>query len=405
MSTGTRSTWEQRNLRAGTTFGVTGVFNLSRKSWIVSAVSALLGLAVGVTGTALVFLGPAGNHRGASALKVAAALGSPSPIPSPSAARGTPSQAPLNPVPSPAPTIPAAGAPTEVNGMAFDTATGQLIAFGTDPSSPSAWPAPDTWVWNGTHWNQAVVTGRTPPARTGASMAYDPIRQLIVLHGGYDQQTNWANDTWTWNGSQWSQQSPGQSPPADGYVRAQPMCWDAPLSRVVMVNEQGNAAQSADPSQTWGYNGTDWARLMDSYEPSLGTRGAQPIAMTCDNAHNSVLLFSQVNGVPTTWTYDNATHWTQVATSGTTSANFVMASDDANLTVVMFGSNGDTWTWDGSKWTVQNPQHSPPARAGAAMAFDPVHGVVVMLGGSVPGSATQLHDTWTWNGSDWTQAG
>jgi hypothetical protein len=46
---------------------------------------------------------------------------------------------------------------------------------------------------------------------------------------------------------------------------------------------------------------------------------------------------------------------------------------------------------------------NPPARSGAAMAYDSSAGVTVMYGGS-DGSGGQLTDTWTWNGSTWTSA-
>lgn len=90
--------------------------------------------------------------------------------------------------------------------------------------------------------------------------------------------------------------------------------------------------------------------------------------------------------------------------------------------VVLFGGRtadgsvlGDTWTWDGSSWTQQHPRQSPPARGNAAMAFDAAHGVVVLYGGSggqtrYPplSSQPQLEanpeqETWTWDGSNWHQ--
>jgi hypothetical protein len=60
---------------------------------------------------------------------------------------------------------------------------------------------------------------------------------------------------------------------------------------------------------------------------------------------------------------------------------------------------GDTWTWDGTAWAKQSPAHSPPARYGAAMAYD---GNGVVLFGGYDGT-NDLADTWTWNGSDWTK--
>src|SRR5207248_11016784 len=43
----------------------------------------------------------------------------------------------------------------------------------------------DTWVWNGTDWSQIALSSSTsPPARWGASMAFDNRTGLVVLFGG-----------------------------------------------------------------------------------------------------------------------------------------------------------------------------------------------------------------------------
>jgi len=70
----------------------------------------------------------------------------------------------------------------------------------------------------------------------------------------------------------------------------------------------------------------------------------------------------------------------------------------------MQGSSDETWTWDGGKWTEMMPVHKPPARRAAAMAYDPAHQVVVLYGGLVQdrNEGIAASDTWTWDGSDWT---
>ena len=69
------------------------------------------------------------------------------------------------------------------------------------------------------------------------------------------------------------------------------------------------------------------------------------------------------------------------------------AYDEAAHQVVLFGGVGaagaaldDTWTWDGSAWTQQHPHTSPPARAYAAMTYDPKNRDVVLVGGHSLGS-------------------
>lgn len=92
-----------------------------------------------------------------------------------------------------------------------------------------------------------------------------------------------------------------------------------------------------------------------------------------------------------------------------------LAYDSTTKEIVLFGGfpyDGnppyDTWTWSGHQWTlhpkadVSSPARTrygnAPGRAGAALADDPDHGVVVMFGGG------DRSDTWLWDGTGWTQA-
>jgi Galactose oxidase, central domain len=79
-----------------------------------------------------------------------------------------------------------------------------------------------------------------------------------------------------------------------------------------------------------------------------------------------------------------------------------MAYDAAHAQVVLFGGYGgsgadlnDTWTWDGTDWTQRTPAHSPAVRENPAMAYDAGHAQVVLFGGAREGG--YLGDTWTWD--------
>jgi hypothetical protein len=90
-----------------------------------------------------------------------------------------------------------------------------------------------------------------------------------------------------------------------------------------------------------------------------------------------------------------------------------MVYDAADGRVVLFGGAAfgpaasgilhDTWTWDGIRWTNAHPAHSPSARIGSAIVYDPADGTVVLFGGYNPNFDGYFHDTWTWDGTDWTK--
>jgi hypothetical protein len=135
--------------------------------------------------------------------------------------------------------------------------------------------------------------------------------------------------------------------------------------------------------------------------------------MATDPVSGHVVLFGGDNGgvFADTWIWDG-TNWTRQNPADSPSGrwNAGMAGDAATGRVVLFGgldgnniTLAETWTWDGADWTQQNPATSPSAREGAAMAADPATDHVVLFGGDFYGSQL-ANDTWTWDGADWTQA-
>jgi hypothetical protein len=80
--------------------------------------------------------------------------------------------------------------------------------------------------------------------------------------------------------------------------------------------------------------------------------------------------------------------------------------DPASHSDVMLTESGQTWVWTGV-WTRVHPGTTPPIVSDAASAYDAATGQVVIFGGAGTTSReTGLYDqTWTWDGSDWTQRG
>jgi uncharacterized protein (TIGR03437 family) len=135
--------------------------------------------------------------------------------------------------------------------------------------------------------------------------------------------------------------------------------------------------------------------------------------MAYDSAHGQVVLFGGNNNgafLNDTWVWDGS-NWTKRSppTSPSTRDGLAMAYDSAHSEVVLFGGGfynavtkslsdfNDTWVWDGSNWTQQSPQTSPPARDSHAMAYDSVRDSAVSFGGA-NANAVIFGDTWTWNG-------
>jgi N-acetylneuraminic acid mutarotase len=111
-----------------------------------------------------------------------------------------------------------------------------------------------------------------------------------------------------------------------------------------------------------------------------------------------------------TWTFDGTT-WTAASTTNAPSARYGAVMAPLGNTLVLFGGEdasgtylSDTWTWDGSTWT-SHAVAGPTSRAQASIAT--VDGAVILFGGyglqtTTSEGDTTLSDTWSWDGSMWT---
>jgi hypothetical protein len=122
-------------------------------------------------------------------------------------------------------------------------------------------------------------------------------------------------------------------------------------------------------------------------------------------------LAAAVSFAPAASAATHARVWTLTspASSPPARAGHAMAYDPVRKQALVFGGYddagylNDTWTWDGSTWTKQAPATSPAPRAGSGIAFDRVTRQLVMFGGFT--GSGYLGDTWTWDGStsSWTR--
>jgi hypothetical protein len=120
-------------------------------------------------------------------------------------------------------TCPSSPPGRNVAALAYDPATRDLVVFGGEQTGEEANGQNDTWIWNGATWQQ-VDDGNgvhqhcgeswpslnacptSPPGRVGSVMAFDPALGELVLFGGMNRYGEPEyNDTWAWNGGDWTQ--------------------------------------------------------------------------------------------------------------------------------------------------------------------------------------------------------
>ena len=278
--------------------------------------------------------------------------------------------------------------------MAFDSAHSQVVLFGgIDSSVFTAFPAysNETWTWDGSMWTKQSPAN-TPPARCCFGMAYDAARGQVVIFGGAGPG-GFLTDTWVWDGVNWTQKASGPGPSLH-----MGMTYDAARQQVVLFG--GSTGTPTPSGDTWVWDGAAWTQKFPPHNPGLRSN----FRLAYDSSRQQVVLFGGWNGsglVNETWIWDGV-DWTQKfpLTSPSPRQDYALAYD-ANLSrVVLFSGiqpnctpvDNLTWTWDGTNWTQEAPAVNPPGRGGATAAYDSARGQVVLFGGNT--CSQVFTDTW-----------
>ncbi len=302
----------------------------------------------------------------------------------------------------PSTTPPAGDAP----GMVYDAGHQRIVLFGGSNSNTS------TWEWDGSDWSELDIGGPSP--RYAHAMAYDPKRGRVVLFGGfyYDGVDGFVyNDTWEYDGNQWTKITVSGPPPPRQDAT---FTWDASRGALVLISGRNMISQQL--ADRWEWNGATWSNI--TIPATLAARFEH--TATYDPRRQKLVVFGGATRDPSTgvvtklddtWECTGTT-CTQITPATPPPGRFAanMAYDEARGRAVLFGGKlsviasgflADTWEWDGSDWRQITPSgSSPSARYTHAMAGDPKHGGVLVVGGY---SGSLNSDTWSWNGTAWSQ--
>ena len=101
----------------------------------------------------------------------------------------------------------------------------------------------DTWTWDGTNWTQRSPKTQMPYVFY-TSCAYDPLLRQLIVFGG-DETSGAENATWAWTGNDWVQLHPLHSPTVRDLMG---MAYDFSKRELVMFGGQGRKGLYND---TW----------------------------------------------------------------------------------------------------------------------------------------------------------
>lgn len=312
--------------------------------------------------------------------------------------------------------------------MIYDAQAGYLLLFGGLNQSGCGGTCQaalnDTWAFSGGHWTQ-LHPHISPAPRLQMGMAYNGASGRVVLFGGLALNGYNFNDTWTFYNGNWTNITTiAGTPPA----RHNPaMTWDGKDGYVLMFggSHRANGGQPVI-GDTWKFAGGFWSQIGTCGGPSQpGCGAAAPPpryqeAATYDATDRYVLLFGGSTGsvlFSDTWTYVNGT-WTNL-TAGTGASprpnvGAAMAFFPALGKVVLVGGENATsvpknatWTWAKGKWVHLNLSALPPARFLLVLGFNPGNSSLILFGGAhcwPPTNSCTFGDTWSFSKTrTWTQ--
>ncbi|HEX7666700.1 MAG TPA: kelch repeat-containing protein [Polyangiaceae bacterium] len=271
------------------------------------------------------------------------------------------------------------------SGNATLPAATKLVLFGGSDSNGRIFD--DTWTFDGTAWTQINATG--PSARSNPCFARST--NGVALFGGRDSDGNVLGDTWTFDGASWTKLDiPGPSPRSDAQCASR-------NGQIVLfggMQSTSDGGPNTTLGDTWIFDGGAWTEIEGVQPPP--TLGGAMAALG-----GKVVLYGGENDTTVsgdTWTFDGVM-WTKF--SGTSpEARIGSTMTELGDGLVMFGGRAsptftETWAFDGTSW--QNTDATPPDPRNYFGQSATLNGKVILLLAFQDGTFAYA------NGQGWSQ--
>ena len=278
------------------------------------------------------------------------------------------------------------------------------------PTPQAAGPKGDGWAWNGDSWT--MVAGAGPSPRYAEALAYDGQHKVFVMFGGQTAKGS-SDETWTWDGAAWKKQSPAHKPLPR---RNSAIAYDSVRHVVVLYGGHVQGKEEGDiTGETWTWDGSDWTQIDVGPGPP-GKRAGHGMV----TSGSGVILFggyyANVEYHGDAWTNDGRA-WSRVdqAPGPAGRGNAAVAWNPTQSSLLVFGGSGlnatagpgaagtpleDAWLLRGATWT-ELKVHGPGALTAANAIWDQKRNRwMVLLGMSCPNPSD---GAWAWEGTAWSK--
>jgi hypothetical protein len=143
-----------------------------------------------------------------------------------------------------------------------------MVLFGgttkLDAGTRQSYDLNDTWEWNSDRWIQDYPA-HSPHGRSFHAMVYDTNHSRTILFGGKSGTLTTAsveyNDTWTFDGNDWTQINTPNAPQARIYAGA---AFNPIRDRMIIfggTNISSDGKTTTNLTDTWEFDGTTWTQL------------------------------------------------------------------------------------------------------------------------------------------------
>ncbi len=229
--------------------------------------------------------------------------------------------------------------------MVYDSARGVIVLFGGKDASGHL---NDTWEYDGASWRRVLANSPLAPRRESC-VAYDELRRVVVLFGGYDESRDF-DDTWIFDGNTWTVQQPPSSPTAR---RLCGLAFDEQRDKIVLFGGFSDMRETSF-DDTWEWDGGNWSQLIPIDRPPARAGHA----LIYHGQLGLILLFGGDKGFCSTlyedtWAWDGG-NWRKLPVSSPGKHSVIASAFDPVRNVVLLfggwtGGNGtcreasDTW--------------------------------------------------------------
>jgi hypothetical protein len=292
----------------------------------------------------------------------------------------------------------------------YDAVRDRMVVFG---GNSAGYYVGDVWALSlsgAPPWTQLTPTGTPPVGRSDHSAIYDPVRNRMVVFGGYDGSVYFRNDVWALSLSgtpAWTQLIPTGTPPSGRWSHS--AIYDPVRDRMVVLE----GAYSGSSGDVWALSlsGTPaWTQLAPTGTPPSARWSHSAIY---DPIRDRALVFGGFNG--SSYPSDiralslaGTPTWTQLAPTGTPPTarkDHSAIYDSVRDRMLVFGGYASGYPTEvralslagTPAWTQLAPTGTPPSgRESHTAIYDQARDRMVVFGGY---GGSSLNDVWAlaWN--------